>query len=48
MTAHSRAVYRGRGRYIDMERAFDWDEVLGMIPAVGGVDVVVPIAGASG
>ncbi len=25
----------GRGRYIDMERAFDWREVLGMIPAMG-------------
>jgi integrase len=29
----------GRGRYIDMERAFDWDQVLGLIPAVGS-DVV--------
>jgi len=24
----------GRGRYIDMERAFDWDEVLGLVPSM--------------
>ena len=24
----------GRGRYIDMERAFDWDEVLGLVPGL--------------
>ncbi len=30
----------GRGRYIDMERAFDWDQVLGLIPVMGAGGVV--------
>lgn len=38
----------GRGRYIDMHRAFDWGEVVGMIPSTTRTNAIPMNKGASG